>query len=122
MALAVGIDLVRTDEVRATLARHGERYLKRVYTCAERRDCGSDPRALATRFAAKEATMKALGWGDSSLPWLSVAVGRDASGRPCMRLSGTAAEVAQRRGVCWLEVSLTPGRAVAVAVVVAELD
>jgi holo-[acyl-carrier protein] synthase len=121
MSLSVGIDLVRTDEVRASLATHGERYLRRIYTEFEQRECGSDAGALAARFAAKEATMKALGWGDEPLAWQAVSVGRDAFGRPCICLSGTAAEVAERRGVRRLDVSLTPGRAVAVAVVLAEL-
>ena len=41
--------------------RHGQRYLARVYTDQELLDCGTDPGALAARFAAKEATIKALG-------------------------------------------------------------
>jgi len=45
---------------------HGERYLKHVYTDAERRDCGTSARRLAQRFAAKEATMKALAGREQS--------------------------------------------------------
>jgi holo-[acyl-carrier protein] synthase len=121
MALGVGIDLVRPDEVRASLAAHGERYLKRVYSDLERRDWSSDPRGLAACFAAKEATAKALRWGDEPLPWPSIAVARDASGRPCIRLSGPAAEVARRRRVRRVDVSFTHRRSVVAAVVVAEL-
>jgi holo-[acyl-carrier protein] synthase len=120
-ALAVGIDLVSIEEVRASLAAHGERYLRRVYTEGERRGFRGDPRALAACFAAKEATAKALGWGDSMpFAWRSIAVERDAVGRPCVRLFGPALELAERRGVRRLDVSFTHRRAVAAAVVLAE--
>jgi holo-[acyl-carrier protein] synthase len=122
MSLGVGIDLVRTDEILASLARDGERYVQRVYTAAEQRECGSDPRRLAARFAAKEATLKALRWGDEALSWRSIGVARDENGRHCIRLSGPAAAFAERRGVRRLDVSLSHGRAMAGAVVVAELS
>jgi holo-[acyl-carrier protein] synthase len=121
MGLGVGIDLVRIEEVRASLAAHGERYVDRIYTEAERRECGSDPRRLAAHFAAKEATAKALGCSGDPLPWPWIAVKRDADGRPSIELSGPAAELAARRGVRRLEVSFTQRRADAAAVVVADL-
>jgi holo-[acyl-carrier protein] synthase len=122
MGLGVGIDLVCTDEVKASLAAHGQRYLERVYSETEQRECRSDPRRLATHFAAKEATVKALAWGDETLPWPSIAVEREPGGRPCIRLTGSAAELARRRGVRRLELSLTHRGSVAAAVVLAELD
>jgi holo-[acyl-carrier protein] synthase len=121
MALAVGIDLVRADEVRASLAAHGERYRQRIYTDGEQRECGSDPCRLAARFAAKEATMKALRRDDEPLPWRSIEVGCDPGGGPQIRLSGPAADLAEQRGVRRLDLSLAPGRGVALAVVLAEL-
>jgi len=50
VSIAVGIDLVAIDEVRESLRAHGERYLNRIYTEAEQRECGSDPRLLAARL------------------------------------------------------------------------
>jgi len=122
MPLWVGIDLVRTDEVRASLAAHGERYLKRIYTDAELLACGSSPRRLAARFAAKEATRKVLVRGDEPLSWRSVAVCEQPSGRLGIELSGEAAALAERRGVRRLELSMTHRREVATAIVVAELE
>lgn len=122
MPIQVGIDLLRIDEVRASLATHGERYVQRICTAVERRDAGSSPRRLAARFAAKEATMKVLRRGDEPLPWSSIGVSEDASGRASIRLSGVAVELAQSRGVRWLDLSLTHRRSVAAAIVVAELD
>lgn len=122
MSLGVGIDLVRTDEVLASLVRHGDRYVQRVYTASEQHECGFYPRRLAARFAAKEATMKALRRGDEPMAWRSIGIARDEDGGPRLCLSGPAAALAQRRGVRRLDVSLTEGRTVAAAVVLAELE
>jgi holo-[acyl-carrier protein] synthase len=118
MARSVGIDMADVDEVGESLRVHGERYLVRVYTDAERRDCGRSPRRLAQCFAAKEATMKALACRER-LPWHSVAVSRDTAGRPVLVLTGPAAERARERGVGTLAVSFSAARAHAVAVVLA---
>jgi phosphopantetheinyl transferase (holo-ACP synthase) len=66
--------------------------------------------------------MKALGRRDEALPWRSIGIGRDERGRERIRLSGPAAELAERGGVRRLDVSLTQRRDVAAAVVVAELE
>src|ERR1019366_9508186 len=62
--LAVGVDLVRVDEVQAAILAFGDRYLDRVFTAHERAyakgEADVQARHLAARFAAKEATIKAL--------------------------------------------------------------
>jgi holo-[acyl-carrier protein] synthase len=120
MPFHVGIDLVCRDDVQEAVRRHGDRYLDRVYTEQERRDAGTDPLRLAARFAAKEATMKALRRADEPLPWRDIAVHRDADGRPTLRLTGAADALARRSGVRSVSVSLTHERDLAAAVVVAE--
>jgi holo-[acyl-carrier protein] synthase len=117
MSITVGIDLISPDEVSESLRTHGERYLQRIYTDAELHDCGSNPQRLAARFAAKEATMKALGRTDEPLPWRSIGVRRDSSGRPSLKLSDEAATLAEQRGVVEVSVSLTHERGLAGAVV-----
>jgi holo-[acyl-carrier protein] synthase len=118
MTRSVGIDLADVEEVRESVRAHGERYLKRVFTDAERRDCGTSARRLAQCFAAKEATMKALACRER-LPWQSVAVGRDAFGQLAIVLTGPAAQLARERGVHQLAVSFSSVAAHAVAVVLA---
>jgi holo-[acyl-carrier protein] synthase len=114
----VGIDLTDVEEVRESVRAHGERYLRHVYTEAERRECGTSARRLAQRFAAKEATMKALSCRER-LPWHSVIVGHDAPGQPSLVLAGPAAELARERGVEQLSVSFSDAAGHAVAVVLA---
>jgi len=121
MPTQVGIDLVGDQEVREAIRLHGPRYLERVYTDEELRDCGDNVSRLAARFAAKEAAMKVLRHGDEPLPWRSIGVRRDSSGRPALELSGEAAQLACRRGVRSLSVSLTHERRLAAAIVLAEL-
>ncbi len=118
MARSVGIDMADVDEVRESIRLYGERYLGRVYTDAERRDCGSSPRRLAQCFAAKEATMKALACRER-LPWHSVALARDEAGQPALVLTGAAADRARERDVASLSVSFGAARAHALAVVLA---
>jgi holo-[acyl-carrier protein] synthase len=119
MSLRIGIDLVSVAQVEESVADHGQAYLSRIYTDQELRDSGDDPARLAARFAAKEATMKALGRDDEGFGWRSVAVTRGADGQPSIELSGAAADLARRRGMKSIAVSLThqPGHAAAIVVV-----
>ncbi|MFZ1997725.1 MAG: holo-ACP synthase [Solirubrobacteraceae bacterium] len=120
MPIAVGIDLVEVEEVEEALRRHGERYLRRIYTDHEQRDCEGDPRRLAARFAAKEATMKALRRSGEPLPWRAIGVRMGPAGQPELELTGAAAQLADDRGVNGLSVSLNRGRGDAAALVLAE--
>ncbi len=112
--IAVGVDLVAVDEVRAALAHFGDRYLAHVFTDHEVA-CSSgeaDVRArhLAARFAAKEAAMKALGPSDRPPAWRSIEVRQDDSGRCTLRLSDEAAELARRARLDDFSTRLRPRR------------
>ncbi len=122
-AMAVGVDVVTVDEVEDALARFGDRYLRRIFTdhevaCATG---GGRERArhLAARFAAKEATMKALGPGDWLPAWRSIEVRQEESGRCSLRLSGHAAALAARAHLSDFAVSMTHEGNLAAAVVFA---
>lgn len=119
-SLRVGIDLVDVREVQDSIEAQGDRYLRRIYTDQERRDCRDEPRRLAARFAAKEATVKALGYGDEAIGWLSIAVACGPSGEPTLELTGRAAALATRLGVRSTSVSLTQEHGHALALVIME--
>ena len=126
MRLSLGIDLVSVDCVAESIVRHSERYLERVYTDGELADCRDAggapvPERLASRFAAKEALMKALRPGDDAIPWRQIAVRSDRFGAPALELCGRAQAVAERRGVRSLALSMTHEGSFAAAVVVAEI-
>lgn len=118
--IATGVDIVEIDRVADLLARHGERFRRRVYTDREWDDAGGRVESLAARFAAKEALIKAL--GSRELPLSEIEVVRPERSQPSLRLWGRAAEIARTMGVRELSVSLSHGREHAVAVVVAVRD
>lgn len=120
----VGIDLVEVEEVAATLrSALADRYLSRIFTTREVRDCmlnhRVDPIRLAGRFAAKEATMKALRVGDRAVAWREIEVERTSDGAPELVLRGAAAALASEAGLSQFAISLTHERNYAAAVVVA---
>ena len=119
MILGVGVDLVEIGRVRALHARYGRRFLERVYLPEEIAylETLTDPApALAARFAAKEAFVKAY----PGKAWITeVGVARDPLPRLVFR-HRLADEVARQRIRPW--VSLSHERGFAVAVVVLERD
>jgi holo-[acyl-carrier protein] synthase len=115
----VGVDAVDVARFGEALGRRPA-IATRLFTADEQRDGGGDVQRLAARFAAKEATMKALGSGIGSFGWRDVEVVRLDSGEPTLRLSAAAAVLAARHGVARWHVSLTHTATVAIAMVVAE--
>jgi holo-[acyl-carrier protein] synthase len=96
MILGVGSDLVDVRRIERVIARHGDRFILRIFTETER--AKADRRATrietyAKRFAAKEACAKALGTGfRRGVFWRDLGVVNLPSGRPTMQLAGGALE------------------------------
>jgi len=119
--LGVGIDLVDVGRLSSAIERRPG-LLDRVFTAAERATSSGAraPERLAARFAAKEATMKALGVGLGAFALRDVEVVTARDGRPALALHGAASALAQARGVAGLTVSLSHTKQLATAVVVAQ--
>jgi holo-[acyl-carrier protein] synthase len=113
-----GVDIVEIPRVGQVLERYGQRFLDRVFTPQEIAYCRGRPPNLAARFAAKEATMKALGTGTRGVGWKEVEVVRRESGAPAVKLHGRAERRAQRLGVREVALSLSHSREYAIAFVV----
>jgi holo-[acyl-carrier protein] synthase len=94
MILGVGSDLIDVRRIERTIERHGERFLARIFTAAERVKADGRARRAETyakRFAAKEACAKALGTGlRAGVFWRDMGVVNLPSGRPTMTLTGGA--------------------------------
>jgi holo-[acyl-carrier protein] synthase len=120
--IGVGIDAVDVERFRGVIGRRTN-MAGRLFTEGEqayaRAAIDPIPR-MSTRFAAKEATMKALGVGLGAFPFVEVEVVRVGLGAPLLVLHGEAEELAGRRGVARWHLSLTHTDLVAVAIVVAE--
>jgi len=122
MVLKTGVDIIEIPRIQAALDRHGDRFLQRVFTPAEVVECRGRADALAARFAAKEATTKALGTGIGPVSWREVETLHKRSGEPYLVLHGRAEQVAKYLGLTNWAVSLSHSRENAIAVVVASGD
>jgi holo-[acyl-carrier protein] synthase len=117
--LRIGVDIIEVARIQQAVERHGERFYQRVFTPAERQRCGSSYPALAARFAAKEAVVKALGTGIGDVKWTEIEVVNNSQGGPEVRLYGTAAQSALQLGLTEWALSLSHTRENAIALVVA---
>lgn len=123
--VGLGVDIVEIERMRNILERTPS-FRERVFSEDERAYCDatSCPEAhYATRFAAKEAVLKALGTGFSQgIGVRDIEVRRTTKGRPYVVLSGRAREVAREQGVRELPISLsyTHVEAVACAMAITE--
>src|SRR3954467_4264633 len=98
MIIGIGSDLIDIRRVAQVIERHGDRFLDRIFTDAER--AKAEPRAnneqvaratYARGLAAKEACSKALGTGiRQGVWWRDMGVVNLPGGRPTMRLTGGA--------------------------------
>ena len=116
--IAAGVDIVELARIERTLADFGERFLRRVYTERERELYGSRVPELAVRFAAKEATSKALGTGIRGIRWREMEILSNRRGKPILVLHGQARARAAALGLIAFDVSLTHSRTDAMAFVV----
>ena len=118
--LIAGVDILEIERVRRVAERYGERFYRRIYTEGEIAYCRGRAPQLASRFAAKEAVMKALGTGARGVHWTDIEVVRGRGQAPRIELHGTALARAKRLGLTDLALSLSHSRDYAVASVVGE--
>ena len=111
MIVGLGVDMEEITRVGEAITRHGSHFLERVFTAAEIAYCERHRDSVeryAGRFAAKEATMKALGTGWSKgVRWIDIEVTRPPGSRPTIILHGAARERAERMGMRQISLSIT---------------
>jgi holo-[acyl-carrier protein] synthase len=112
----LGIDIIKVDRIRASIARFGSRFSERVLTPTERRYVRDRPETFAGRWAAKEAVSKVLGLGVRGIGWKDIEVERLPTGQPAVRLHGRAAARAEQLGMQRIALSITHESDYAVAV------
>ena len=124
LIVGLGLDIAEVDRIEAAIARHGAPFLERLFTPAEVEYCEKHRNKFeryAARFAAKEATMKALGTGwASGVRWRDIEVVRAASGKPSLQLSGESAALAKKMGVRNIALTITHSGNLALAEVIFE--
>ena len=121
MLIGTGVDIVEVERVERSIARYGDRFLRRVFTpgeiayCSQRR---AATESFAARFAAKEAGAKALGTGiQHGIGWTEIEVRRLPGQRPTLHFSGRALEWATRLKAAQISLSISHTRGLAIATV-----
>ena len=122
--LGLGCDLIEVQRIHGVLARHGERFLQRVFTAEERAYCAGlkhPHKHYAARWAAKEAASKAFTTGiGTHLDWTSVSIFHGSRQEPLVRFDDKARALLDQVGATGMLVSLshTETHAMAVAALV----
>ena len=111
MNIAHGIDLVDFPRIAEMVARHGQRFMDRVYTASEQEYANTNKNKmekLAGRFAAKEAILKLLGTGwRGKIAWTDIEIINNELGQPRVTVSGQVKEIAEKLGIGDISVSIT---------------
>ncbi|MDY6893085.1 MAG: holo-ACP synthase [Chloroflexota bacterium] len=116
----VGVDIIEIERIEQAVSAWQGSFLKRIYTEAELESCHSVIPSLAARFAAKEATMKALGINSRGLNWRDIEVLSNNNGAPLVQLHGRAYKKAEELGVTGISVSMSHSKQYAVAFVISD--
>lgn len=112
----LGIDIIKVERIRHSLARFGARFSGRVLTPAEQRYVRDRPETFAGRWAAKEAISKVLGLGVRGIGWKDIEIERLPTGQPAVRLHGRAERRAEQLGMDRIAVSISHESDYAVAI------
>ncbi|MDD4649562.1 MAG: holo-[acyl-carrier-protein] synthase [Desulfoplanes sp.] len=122
MIIGTGIDVVELDRIIRSYTKFGKRFLKKILTTQEQNNLPKHPAAyIASRFAAKEACVKALGTGFSQgIFFDQIDIVSLPSGQPTIKLSGPALKRSKDLDVHNIHLSITHGRDIASAIVILE--
>lgn len=122
--VGIGLDAIEIARINRLITNKGDAFSLRVFTPSEIAYCESKKNKAqhyAARFAAKEAVMKALGTGKQlGLSWREIEVYHDPLGKPGIKLSGRALEIAREKGITAIHLSLTHLQELAIAAVILE--
>lgn len=121
MVIGIGVDVVDVERFQKALQRTPA-LKSRLFGSLDIQDIGSgkaEVLSLAARFAAKEATLKALGGNIPGFSWHDVQVSRDPGHAPTLSVTGGAQTRAQEKGITSWHLSMSHDGNVAVAFVVA---
>lgn len=126
MIFGIGTDIVRVDRMEQNLRRFGDKFALRILSEAEFADyqkTANPAHFLAKRFAAKEATVKAMGTGFANgVQMREISVDHDQAGKPELVVSGHAMDFLDQNSITRLHISIADEQDHAVAFVTLSTD
>ena len=121
MIFGIGTDIVHINRMRDSLEKYGDKFARRILTDREFSEFAekqNKPAFLAKRFAAKEATAKAMGTGFSNgLSLHHIGVKNDEAGKPVLEFLNVADKFLQDNKIKQMHLSLADEKDYAVAFV-----
>lgn len=121
MIFGIGTDIVRIERMQKSLERYGDKFAERILSEEEYKDFQKSEiraRFLAKRFAAKEATAKAMGTGfRDGLSLKHIFVGHDEKGKPILNYAKQASLFIKENNITESHISLADEQEYAVAFV-----
>ncbi len=122
--VGLGMDLAQISRIEQTLARHGERFTKRLFRDCEVEIANSRKKSaeyFAGCFAVKEAALKAFGdFPGRGVPWSDIYITHERTGKPVLHFEGRAKALADEKGARRYHVTITHDGDIAAAVVILE--
>lgn len=122
MILGNGIDIIEIERIEMVLRRN-RRFLTKIFTETERQYIDTrngSSNTIAGLFASKEAVCKALGTGLRGFRWKDIEIKHNQQGKPEIHLSGKAKELAYKKGMDKIHISISHSDKNAVAFAIAE--
>ncbi|SMP45159.1 holo-ACP synthase [Anoxynatronum buryatiense] len=117
MIIAIGVDIVEISRIQRAMEK-SPRFLERILRSSEIKrlmDKGLPVSSAAGYFAAKEAVSKVLGTGIGKIAWHEIEICHDDAGAPGVTLFGSARQIADRKGIDQILVSISHDRCSAIA-------
>ena len=118
--IGIGCDIIDVERIHAALRKHGDHFVKRVFTAEEQAYCNTvkyPHKHYAARWAAKEAVSKAFSTGiGEHLEWTSVSVYHGERHEPLVRLDAKAQTLLQQVGATHVHLTLSHSDVQAMAV------
>ncbi|MGM0651561.1 MAG: holo-ACP synthase [Bacillota bacterium] len=118
----IGVDLVSVDRITRVCKKFPERFINRIFTENEKKQFearGSSMQSLASRFAAKEAVLKAIGCGIGPATMKEVEIISLSGKQPATRLHGSASFLAGKKDINNIFISMSHEKNIACAFVTA---
>ncbi|MRW93249.1 holo-ACP synthase [Duganella sp. FT80W] len=128
MIYGIGTDICKIPRIEEALARHGDRFAKKIlgpqefekYLARKAKNPVRGIRFVATRFAAKEAFAKAIGLGiRMPMTWPAAQMLNHPSGKPMIVCSGVLQEFMEKNKLS-VQVTVSDEAEYAVAFVIVE--
>lgn len=124
MIFGIGVDIVNVERIEGIMARWGDLFLERIFTEREISWCQKrpyPPECFSTRFAAKEAFLKAIGSGlRNGINWKDIEVENDPMGSPLFSFHRKAKDIIEFHQIRRAFLTLSHDRPYAVAYVLLE--